>query len=111
MKKKAASGSPPAPDKQGGGPPDKDPSKKKYHYQDWQFQNPNNEKTKKAKVKSKSGVEKEHLYHWCPNHAGGKGMWTRHKPEECKNKGKDWSNSSGSPSLRGNMVVLDEEQD
>jgi len=31
-------------------------------------------------------------YHWCPNHADGKGMWTLHAPDNCRNKkGKDGS--------------------
>ncbi len=31
-------------------------------------------------------------YHWCPNHADGKGMWTLHALDNCRNKkGKDGS--------------------
>ena len=108
-KQKPGSGSPPGSQPSGDGKPDKDPSQKKHHYGDWQFQNPNNEKTKKATVKDKNGVPKEKLYHWCKNHNHGKGMWVIHKPSDCKNKGKVWDTPPGSPSLRANMVVLDEE--
>jgi len=26
------------------------------------------------------------MYHWCPNNANGKGMWTLHVPDNCRNK-------------------------
>ena len=92
----------------GGNPPGDDSGKKKYHYKDWQFQNPNNKKTMKKTIQVK-GVETEVTYYWCINHNGGKGMWTRHKPEECKNKDKKWDDKK--PSLVGKQAVLDEEQE
>ena len=85
--------------------------KKKYHYKDWQFQNPDNKKTIKKTIKVK-GEDTEVTYYWCPNHNGGKGMWVRHKPEQGNNKDKDWSDKKGDkkPSLVARQAVLDEEE-
>ena len=63
--------------------------KKKWVHEDWQFKNPKNLTIMKKKVTIK-GVEKEVDYHWCINHVkdGKKGMWVRHKPEDCKPRSK-----------------------
>lgn len=45
----------------------------------WKFENPDNAKKMKKEGKT---------YHWCLNHNEGKGMWTLHHPDNCKNKSK-----------------------
>ena len=83
-----------------------DPPKKR-GYEDWQFKNPDNKKQMTVKKKI-NGKVKDVIYFWCKNHQGGKGMWVRHKPAECKNK-KD--TDTGSANLVANQFVLDEEEE
>jgi len=75
------------------------------HYQDWHLKNPDNKKTMKKVVKFK-GKEEEVTYYWCPNHNQGKGMWTRHTPEECNNKDKP---PNRQPRLVATPVILDQD--
>lgn len=45
--------------------------------EEWKFVNENNKKTCEQEGKT---------WYWCLNHNEGKGMWTIHKPSECKSK-------------------------
>jgi hypothetical protein len=88
--------------------------KNKRTYPEWHFKNEANKQTLKKTIQV-DGVAKEVTYYWCPNHAGNKGMWVRHKPSECKNKDRARAASnagqsnSDQPSLVANRTVLDEE--
>ena len=86
---------------------------KKSNYAEWQFQNPDKKKTVKKTIKVK-GVETEVTYYWCPHHNQNKGMWVRHKLEDCKNKDKPpptpTTTLACTPRLVANPVTLDEPQ-
>ena len=88
--------------------------KKKRTYEDWQFKNPDNKKTVKKTVTLK-GESKDVTYYWCKNHVGGKGMWVRHKPEDCKGKNKtapsEGASSGGNPTLQARATVIRDEQE
>ena len=64
-------------------------------------------KTLKKTIKV-NGKDQEVTHNWCINHNGGKGMWVRHDPKECKNKDKQWGDKK--PSLVAKQTVLDEEE-
>ena len=83
-------------------------------YEDWQFKNTNNKQTLKKTITVK-GESKEVTYYWCTNHVGGKGMWVRHKPADCKMKDKQATNttratSGTTPTLQACAHVITDEQ-
>ena len=86
---------------------------KKSNYAEWQFKNPDKKKTVKKTIKVK-GVKTDVTYHWCPHHNQNKGMWVRHKPEDCKNKDKPpptpTTTLACTRRLAANPLTLDEPQ-
>jgi hypothetical protein len=64
------------------------------------------------KTKAPSGKqpkEKVHegkTYHWCPNHRRGKGLWSLHKPEDCRNKDKAKSDTEDEDTDNGGRASV-----
>ena len=82
-------------------------------YENWQFKNPDKKTTLKKSLTIK-GETKDVTYYWCTNHVGGKGMWARHKPSDCKNKGKfDTASSAptGPPTLQARATVIQDSEE
>jgi len=50
------------------------------HEEDWWHYLPPDKDAPCTKTKNNKN------YHWCLNHANGKGMWTLHLPDNCCNK-------------------------
>ena len=91
---------------------DKDKKKEKRcrNYEAWQLENKDGKKTCQ-KERVVDGEKTKVTFYWCSHHNDNKGMWVRHKPEDCKSKqAKDKAAAAGKPNLVAKQVTLSGEE-
>lgn len=70
--------------------------------EEWKLENPENKKTQKREGKT---------WYWCKYHNDGKGMWTLHKPADCRAKKRQDRESSSSSSQQEQAMPAVEESE
>lgn len=112
IKSPGGTNKPPSNTQQGTAQPEGNNNKKKKRtYEDWQFKNTDNKSTVKKTITIK-GESQEVIYYWCKHHVGGKGMWVRHKPENCKMKDRPAPAAPTTPpTLQARQTIIRDEQE